>query len=75
MTDIMHEYKEQKFVIADSKLIDMEDSNLIVLSDITYWNDNYDALIDWCEPLGAEVRGMTVTCSDAVVTAFVLRWA
>ena len=75
MTDIMQEYKEQRFVIADSTLIDLPDSNLIVLSDIGFWNDHYEALIEWCEPIGAEVRGMTVTCSDAVVTAFVLRWS
>ena len=75
MTDIFQSWKENRFIVADSKLIDVDDNNLIVLTNIEYWNENYDELVSWCKEHNAEVRGMTVTCDDHSLTLFALRWS
>ena len=63
------------FIVIPSAQIDIVPyGNVIILSDIEYWNDNYDALKEWCKEYDADVRGMTVTCSDQSLTAFCLRW-
>jgi hypothetical protein len=72
--DVFAEWKNNKFMIVEAALIDITDANLIILTDIEYWNDNYDALIEWSKEFNAEVRGMTVTCDDSTLTAFCLRW-
>ena len=49
---------------------------IIMLSDIKFWNDNFDELQTWCDLNGAEQQGMTVNIpSEAVLTAFCLRWS
>jgi hypothetical protein len=72
--DVFGEWKNRKFIIVEAALIDITDANLIILTDITYWNENYEPLKDWCVDYDAEVRGMTVTCNDTALTAFCLRW-
>lgn len=74
MTDIMEDWKKHHFVIVEAALIDITDANLVILTDVTYWNDHYDELQSWCLDYEAEVRGMTVTMSDPALTAFCLRW-
>ena len=64
----------EKFIVVTAAQIDITDGNLIILSDVEYWNDNYEALKEWCRDYDAEVRGMTVTLSDQSLTAFCLRW-
>jgi hypothetical protein len=73
--DVFADWKNTKFTIVEAALIDITDGNLIILTDITYWNENYELLKEWCAENGADVRGMTVTCDDAVLTAFCLRWS
>jgi hypothetical protein len=72
--DVFAEWKNNKFMVVEAALIDITDANLIILTDVEYWNDNYDALIEWCGINNAEVRGMTVTCDDPTLTMFMLRW-
>jgi F0F1-type ATP synthase epsilon subunit len=74
MTDVFEDWKKNKFIIVDAAMIDITDANLIILTDVSYWNENYDALKEWCTNYSAEVRGMTVTCDDPALTAFCLRW-
>jgi len=64
----------EKFIIVTAADIDITEGNLIILSDVEYWNDNYDSLQQWCCDYDAEVRGMTVTLDDQALTAFCLRW-
>jgi hypothetical protein len=73
--DVFGEWKNQRFVTVESNIIDIAEGNIIILTDVEFWNDNYDNLKSWCVYYNAEVRGMTVTCDDATVTAFCLRWA
>jgi len=72
--DIFAEWKNNKFTIVEAALIEVANANLIVLTDIEYWNDHFDELTEWCKEFDAEVRGMTVTCDDTTLTAFCLRW-
>ena len=74
MTDIMQDWRNRRFIVVEAALIDIAQDNLIILTDIEYWNEHYDALKAWCLDYDAEVRGMTVTCSDQSLTAFCLRW-
>ena len=74
MTDIMAKFKESKFVVVHN---DYEDSfeHLVVLSDITYWSENLDSLIEWCDENECEVLGMTVNVpDDQRLIVFILRW-
>ena len=64
----------EKFIVVTAAQIDITEGNLIILADVEYWNDNYEALKEWCRDYDAEVRGMTVTCNDQSLTAFCLRW-
>jgi hypothetical protein len=73
-TDILEDWKKGRFVVVEAALIDITDANLIILTEIEYWNDHYEELKEWCQDYDAEVRGMTVTLSDQALTAFCLRW-
>ena len=75
MTDIMENWRNNRFVVADRDIIDVDDGNIIILTDVTYWNEHYEELRAWCEEYSALVRGMTVSCDDQTVTAFALRWS
>ena len=74
MTDVFDETKRSKFIVIETAMIDITDGNLIILTDIEYWNDRYEELQAWCAEHEAEVRGMTVTCSDEALILFCLRW-
>ena len=71
----MQDWKENRFVVVESALIDITDGNLIILTDVAYWNENYELLHEWCADNDASVQGMTVTCNDITLTAFCLRWS
>ena len=73
-TDVFEDWKNRRFLIVEAALIDITDEQLIVLTDIEYWNENYEALKAWCLDYDAEVRGMTVTLNEQSLTAFCLRW-
>lgn len=73
-TDVFEDWKNRRFLIADAALIDITDEKIVILTDIEYWNENYEELKTWCEDYDAEVRGMTVTLDEQSLTAFCLRW-
>jgi len=76
MTDIMAEYKRNRFVVAPNYLLDSTDQHLIILSDFQYWNEHYDELVNWCKLHGGVIAGMGLTLPDAhSVTLFSLRWS
>ena len=66
-----------RFIVADPVVSQSFGTPVIVmLSDIKFWNDNFDELQTWCDLNGAEQQGMTVNIpSESVLTAFCLRWA
>ena len=67
--------KEKRFILVPANL---EFSKLmVILSDIDYWNTNYEALKDWCDlQLGTNQVGMTVEFdSEQDLMMFILRWS
>jgi len=75
MTDIMQEWKNSRFIIAPSELVD-DGAILIVLSDFRFWSEHSDELDAWCAEHNARTEGMTVVVFDEVtLTHFVLRWS
>ncbi len=75
ITDIFQSWKERRFIIASTDITDGE--RIVVLTDMTFWVENLNDLIDWCEDTpGARNEGMTVVFdTDASLMMFVLRWA
>mgnify|MGYP003351319406 FL=1 len=72
--DIFHSWKEERFIVAPSVLVDNE--KLIVLTDIAYWNIHYEELKHWCDQNLSETQGMTVVCpNDETLMLFVLKWS
>ena len=68
---------KQRFIVAEPEVCESLGIPFIVmLSDLWFWNENYDALQDWCKHHRAKVMGMTVEFFDAqALTAFALRWS
>jgi hypothetical protein len=63
-----------RFIIAPSELVDQE--QLIILTDVQYWKDNWDALNQWCLGRDADTAGMAVVLgSERTLVEFILRWA
>ena len=74
MTDIFDKWKNNRFVVVPHELLD-HDESLIVLTDVSYWNDNFELLKDWCDENDCEQAGMTVKPSNTrALTMFCLRW-
>ena len=67
---------KERFVVADPEVCkSLGIPFIVMLSDIGFWNNNYEALKDWCEHHRGKVMGMTVEIYDApTLTAFALRW-
>lgn len=68
---------KQRFIVAEPEVCESLGIPFIVmLADIGFWVENYDALQDWCEHQRGKVMGMTVEIYDAkTMTAFALRWS
>jgi len=74
MTDIFDKWKNNRFVVVPEELLDPDES-LIVLTDVSYWNDNFELLKDWCDENNCRQVGMTVKPSNThALTLFCLRW-
>lgn len=78
MTDIFHHWKENRFIIAPDYVrdSDSEHPHMVILTDIGFWADNVDHLVEWCNNYGCKTQGMTVEIpTDDLLTAFCIRWA
>lgn len=74
-SDVFETWKNQRYVIADSALLD-HIGKFVLLTDIKFWADNIDILIEWCKVNGGRVKGMTVEFdNDEQLMLFVLRWS
>lgn len=75
MTDIMADFKDRLFTVLDNDFDDRFEY-IAVLTDIAYWNTNFNKLMDWCGEHECEVLGMTVNIPDEQrAMLFTLRWA
>ncbi len=78
MTDIFHNWKENKFIIAPSFAYDSnkEFDHLVILTDVSFWTNEIDNLLAWCDQYGCSQKGMTVEIpNEDLLTAFCLRWS
>jgi hypothetical protein len=78
--DLLAEWKTSRFIIADkvarAYLNNYSPGHLIVLTDIKFWADNIDGLLDWCEQYEIVGEGMILTIpDDHRLSLFVLRWS
>jgi hypothetical protein len=75
MTDILAEWKKNKFITVGPELLDDQEI-LVILTDIAFWSAHEKDLEIWCNQHGASVGGMAVTFPDQkTLTAFCLRWS
>lgn len=73
--DIFAEWKKQRFISPDPELLG-SGALVVILTDISFWADNYDQLYRWCNNHNATVSGMAVefeTLQD--LTLFTLKWS
>ncbi len=74
-TDILADWKNNRFIRVIYDESNVMCLHLIVLTDIGFWAENADNLKSWCEEYGCEQVGMTVEIpTDELYTLFCLRW-
>ena len=68
---------EFNFIIYDDKeLVRHPFQYIIILSKLSYWSENIDALIEWCDMYNCVQEGLTVNVPDKeTMVLFTLRWA
>jgi hypothetical protein len=74
--DILGDWKKNRYILAPSNLTE-SDHHLIILTDVAYWAEHADELIEWCNKTqGVRTQGMTVEISDdKTLTHFILKWS
>ena len=78
MTDILADWKTQRFVVIDYPTEwDNDVARTAILTDIDFWVEHIDQLDQWCEDnVGAQRTGMTVGFdTPESLLLFTLRWA
>jgi hypothetical protein len=77
MTDILADWKTQRFVVIDYPTVwDNDVARTAILTDIDFWVEHIDQLDQWCKDnSGAQRTGMTVTLdTPEALLLFTLRW-
>jgi len=75
--DVLAEMKEHKFYLVPEEYLE-EDVNYtsIILTDVTYWNNNFDELNRWCIINSVDMVGLSLKIYDPkIVMAFILKWS
>ena len=77
MTDLMNDWKRQRFIVLPRELVEGSPYGITVLmSDYNYWADHVGECIEWCGQYGCEIKGMTIEIpNDETLTLFSLRWS
>jgi hypothetical protein len=77
MTDILTDWKTQRFVVIDYPTCDNDVARTAILTDINFWVEHIDQLDQWCKDnVGAQRTGMTVGFdTPESLLLFTLRWA
>lgn len=79
MTEVFQDWQKNKFIVSTLSTRDFDkhyDSIVVVLTDVEFWNSNYEQLKDWCDDHNCEVVGMTVEVPNhKTLTMFCLRWS
>jgi hypothetical protein len=75
--DVLAEMKGHKFYLVPEEYLE-EDVNYtsIILTDVTYWNNNFDELNRWCIINSVDIVGLSLKIYDPkIVMAFILKWS
>jgi hypothetical protein len=77
MTDLMHDWKRQRFVVLPGELVEGSLYGITVLmSDYNYWADHVGECVEWCSQHGCRIQGMTIEIPDEeTLTLFSLKWS
>lgn len=74
-TTVLDNWREHRYIVAPEYLLDQNEI-LVVLTDVNYWAEHIDSLVEWCDNNHCVSQGMTVTMPDAAtLTLFALRWS
>lgn len=74
--DVMAKMKGQKYYVVEPELLEENEDPMIILSDMVYWNKNFDELHKWCIENVVEISGMALIFDNPIkVTAFILKWS
>ena len=74
MSDILKEWKDSRFVIPDVEIT--AGVTCAVLTDISFWVNHADELVEWCQDRNCKHTGMVVEFLDEVtMVEFLLRWS
>lgn len=75
MDDILADWKNCRFARVGFELLDQPDI-MVVLTDVAFWNRNFEELKDWCDEYNCEIQGLTVKFdSEQSLMVFCLRWS
>ena len=75
--DVLAEMKGHKFYLVPEEYLE-EDVNYtsIILTDVAYWNNNFDELNRWCIINSVDIVGLSLKIYDPkIVMAFILKWS
>ena len=75
--DVLAEMKGHKFYLVPEEYLE-EDVNYtsIILTDVAYWNNNFDELNRWCILNSVDIVGLSLKIYDPkIVMAFILKWS
>ena len=77
MTDIMQDWKDQKFVVVGQDLFDeIGYTHLVIMTDIKFWAQAVDDCIAWCYQNECEIKGMTISIpNEETLAMFLLKWS
>jgi len=71
--DVLANWKNRRFVVIDYSLFDRWS---IILTDHTYWSNEYESLRIWCESNNSRLTGVVVEFdSEESLLLFVLTWS
>lgn len=74
--DILADRKRRRFAVVDAQGWGMDTDWIVVLSDISFWAENMDALDAWCQQNGCDIQGLTVEIpTEHLLTLFQLKWS
>jgi len=74
-SDILADWKRNRFIVAGVDLHDFKNEHIVVLTDFAYWTLELDNLVEWCNNNNCTQEGMTVRIpNDRALTLFILRW-
>ena len=77
MTDILADWKTQRFIMVEYDIAKDEQVLMVVLTDIPFWSQHVEELDQWCKDNpGVRRTGMTVDFdTPEALTLFTLRWS